>query len=122
MKFPFFGRDNAMTKSKFKPQHLLTSFTSMRASSIVISGTLGEKNYLLILACMVGIISGLAAVVLRWFCYRVHDWTTACLPGAPWHVWLLPALPMAGIFFCILFVDTKKIATFAMSIIYFKQI
>ncbi len=67
-------------------------------------GTLGEKNYILLLSCIVGLISGLAAVLLRWFCASVHSGTEALLPEASWSVYLIPALPAVGIFFCILFV------------------
>ena len=90
--------------AKVKFQHFLTSFTSMRAGATLMRGALGEKNYILILSCVVGLVAGLAAVALRSFCEQVHRFTTAYLPDGTAGVYLAPALPALGIFFCILFV------------------
>lgn len=89
---------------KQKMQRFFSVITSMRANSVFLRGTLGEKNYILLLSCVVGIVSGCAAVLLRWFSEFVHRQTTGMLPGAPWTEYLVPALPALGIFFCILFV------------------
>ncbi|MBO5693995.1 MAG: chloride channel protein [Lentisphaeria bacterium] len=87
-----------------KIQHIFSSFTSMRTGSVVLRGALGEKNYILLLCCVVGVMSGLAAVLLRYFCELVHHTSTGMLPGGMWTTYLLPALPALGIFLCILFV------------------
>lgn len=87
-----------------KIRHFWTSLASPRSGSLLMRGALGEKNYILLLSCIVGLISGLAAVLLRWFCAQVHHGTESMLPHTSWAVYLLPALPAAGIFFCILFV------------------
>lgn len=68
-------------------------------------GSLEEKNFVLLLSCVVGVISGLAAVLLRWSCANVHKLSEALLPDNPaWQNYLMPALPALGILFCILFV------------------
>ncbi|MBR3709171.1 MAG: hypothetical protein IKM17_09190, partial [Lentisphaeria bacterium] len=87
-----------------KIQHFFSSFSSMRTGSVVMRGALGEKNYILLLCCVVGVMSGLAAVLLRYFCELVHHVTTDSLPGGLWTTYLIPALPALGIFLCILFV------------------
>ncbi len=89
---------------KHKIRHFRNLFTSPRSGSVMMRGTLGEKNYILLLSCIVGLISGFAAVLLRWFCASVHKGTEAMLPHAAWSVYLVPALPALGIFLCILLV------------------
>lgn len=76
----------------------------MRAGSTLMRGTLGEKNYIFLLSILVGLVSGAAAVLLRWFAFFCHRLGESALPGAPYFEYLLPALPAVGIFFCILFV------------------
>ncbi len=68
------------------------------------SGTLGEKNYLLLLSVIVGLVSGIAAVILRFFSEEVRQWSLAVLPDSPVRDYLIPLLPAFGIFICILFV------------------
>lgn len=69
------------------------------------TGTLEEKNFVLLLSCVVGVIAGLAAVLLRWTCANVHVLSEMLLPDDPaLSVYLIPALPAIGILFCILFV------------------
>ena len=64
---------------------------------------LGEKNYILLLSLVVGLIAGLAAVLLRTIVAELHHVTDAYIPEKL-AMWILPALPAVGIFFCILFV------------------
>lgn len=64
---------------------------------------LGEKNYILLLSLIVGLIAGLAAVLLRTFAASIHELIQTYF-HAPWAVWILPAFPAVGIFFCIIFV------------------
>ncbi len=64
---------------------------------------LGEKNYILLLSLVVGLVAGLAAVLLRSMVWYLHHLFDRIVP-APWGMWIFPALPAIGIFFCILFV------------------
>lgn len=92
-----------MATLKEKISSELDSFTSR--ISMTRPGTLEEKNFILLLSCVVGVIAGLAAVLLRWFCANMHELSFALLPeNTTWQIYLIPALPALGILFCILFV------------------
>lgn len=60
----------------------------------------GEKNYFLLLSILAGLVSGGAAVLLKALAHKISD-AAGSLGLSPW---LVPLLPGAGIFFCILFV------------------
>lgn len=62
----------------------------------------GFKNCILLLSVVVGLLAGLAAVLLKFLTHSIHDFSFSQLsfPGA---IWLYPALPAVGIFLCILF-------------------
>lgn len=60
----------------------------------------GDKNYILFLSILVGLISGLAAVAMKSFAEYCHH--LGGLLGA--NPWIVPALPVIGVFACILFV------------------
>lgn len=62
----------------------------------------GFKNYILLLSVFVGLTAGVAAVLLKFLTHSIRDFSFSQLtfPGA---IWLYPALPAIGIFFCILF-------------------
>lgn len=64
----------------------------------------GEKNYLLVLSVAVGAVAGLAAVCLKSFADFCHHQSLSLVGGRDWMVWIVPAFPALGIFFCIAFV------------------
>lgn len=63
-----------------------------------------SKSFILTLCILVGLLSTLAALTMKYLCHRI-----ALLPGlwrkqSFWGCWLVPALPALGILFCLFFV------------------
>jgi len=65
---------------------------------------MGMKGYILLLCVVVGVISGLSAVLLKTFTHEWHRVLYSMAEKLPGAVWILPALPALGIFLCILIV------------------
>ncbi|MBQ9335965.1 MAG: chloride channel protein [Lentisphaeria bacterium] len=72
--------------------------------SLQMKRIMGAKGYVLLLCVIVGVVSGLAAVLLKTFTHEWHDLLYSLAGKLPGAVWILPALPAAGIFLCIIFV------------------
>ena len=70
----------------------------------VIHRTLGDKGYILLLSIAVGVISGSAAVLLKFFAHSCHDLAVMLGSRLPWMMWILPLVPAVGIFGCIVIV------------------
>lgn len=70
----------------------------------VIHRTLGDKGYILLLSIAVGVISGSAAVLLKLFAHSCHSFAEMLGGRLPWMMWVLPLVPAAGIFGCIVIV------------------
>ena len=58
-----------------------------------------QKGFVLLASVFVGLLAGLAAVLLKRFCELFHGLSSA-LSGDWWAFWLLPALPGLGILAC----------------------
>lgn len=86
-----------MTKSFL--QNLLSS-QQFRVVRSFLRSAAGEKNYFLLLSIVAGLVSGLAAVMLKALAHWIAN-TTGSLGLNPY---LVPLLPGAGILLCILFV------------------
>lgn len=63
---------------------------------------LGNQGYILLLSVVVGLLSGLAAVTLKTLTESCHH--LARQAEGNWVEWIAPALPAAGILFCVIFV------------------
>lgn len=62
--------------------------------------TLGEQNYIILLSVLVGLLSGVAGALMKSVEHGVH-YLVRLIPDAPWAMWVLPATPAVGVFFCI---------------------
>ncbi len=63
--------------------------------------TLGEQNYIILLSVLVGLLSGVAGALMKIVEHLVQS-LVACIPADnAWAVWVLPATPALGVFFCI---------------------
>ncbi|MBP5585510.1 MAG: chloride channel protein [Lentisphaeria bacterium] len=62
--------------------------------------TLGEQNYIILLSVLVGLLSGVAGALMKAVEHGVRS-LVRLIPDAPWAVWVLPATPALGVFFCI---------------------
>ena len=63
--------------------------------------TLGEQNYIILLSVLVGLLSGVAGALLK-SVEHLCQLVVGMIPAdASWAVWLLPATPAVGVFFCI---------------------
>ena len=62
------------------------------------------RTYLLFLSILTGIISGLLAVFLKYATKSVHRYTVSYASEHPSQLWLLPLLPLLGIFACVFLV------------------
>ena len=84
------------------------SFTDLRQDLHLLSAALkrvmGMKGYILLLCVIVGVISGLSAVLLKTFTHEWHRLLYGLVGKLPGAVWILPALPAVGIFLCIVIV------------------
>ena len=61
---------------------------------------LGNQGYILLLSVVVGLLSGLAAVTLKTLTESCHH--LARQAEGNWVEWIAPALPAAGILFCVI--------------------
>jgi len=86
-----------MTKTLL--QNLLSS-QQFRAVRSFLRSAAGEKNYFLLLSIVAGLVSGLAAVMLK----AMAHWISSATGSWGLNPYLVPLLPGAGILFCILFV------------------
>ena len=63
--------------------------------------TLGEQNYIILLSVLVGLLSGVAGALMKAVEHGVR-YLVALIPAdASWAVWVLPATPALGVFFCV---------------------
>ena len=63
--------------------------------------TLGEQNYIILLSVLVGLLSGVAGALLKSVEHLCQLVVGKIPADASWAVWLLPATPAVGVFFCI---------------------
>ena len=63
--------------------------------------TLGEQNYIILLSVLVGLLSGVAGALLKSVEHLCQLVVSKIPADASWAVWLLPATPAVGVFFCI---------------------
>ena len=63
--------------------------------------TLGEQNYIILLSVLVGLLSGVAGALMKTVEHLVQSLVSYIPADAAWTVWLLPATPALGVFFCI---------------------
>jgi CIC family chloride channel protein len=63
--------------------------------------TLGEQNYIILLSVLVGLLSGVAGALMKTVEHFVHSLLSYIPADASWVVWVLPATPAVGVFFCI---------------------
>lgn len=63
-----------------------------------------QRAAILILSAVVGAISGTLAVLLKAATHTIYQYTCGWAAAHPRHFWILPAVPTAGIFACILLV------------------
>ena len=63
--------------------------------------TLGEQNYIILLSVLVGLLSGVAGALLKTVEHLVQKGVGLIPADTSWAVWLLPATPAVGVFFCI---------------------
>ena len=62
---------------------------------------LGEQNYIILLSVLVGLLSGVAGALLKAVEHLAQMVVGKIPPDAPWALWVLPATPAVGVFFCI---------------------
>lgn len=75
---------------------------SIYSTAALLRGYMGDKPYILLLSVIVGVLAGLAAVLLKSVTGAFHD-LAAMICGKTGY-WILPFLPAAGIFLCIILV------------------
>lgn len=63
--------------------------------------TLGEQNYIILLSVLVGLLSGVAGALMKTVEHFVQSLVSYIPSDASWVVWVLPATPAVGVFFCI---------------------
>jgi len=63
--------------------------------------TLGEQNYIILLSVLVGLLSGVAGALMKTVEHLVQSLVSYIPADAAWGVWVLPATPAVGVFFCI---------------------
>lgn len=63
-----------------------------------------NKGLLLFLCALTGAVAGLAAVVLKSIAYACREFAAGLVAWRPGMVWAAPALPVAGIFLCLILV------------------
>lgn len=63
--------------------------------------TLGEQNYIILLSVLVGLLSGVAGALMKTVEHLVRSLLAYIPADAAWAVWILPATPALGVFFCI---------------------
>ena len=63
--------------------------------------TLGEQNYIILLSVLVGLLSGVAGALMKTVEHGVQSLVNLIPADAPWAVWVLPATPALGVFFCV---------------------
>ena len=63
--------------------------------------TLGEQNYIILLSVLVGLLSGVAGALMKTVEHLVQSLVAYIPADASWAVWVLPATPALGVFFCI---------------------
>ena len=63
--------------------------------------TLGEQNYIILLSVLVGLLSGVAGALMKAVVHLVQSLVELIPADASWAVWVLPATPAIGVFFCI---------------------
>ena len=63
--------------------------------------TLGEQNYIILLSVLVGLLSGVAGALMKTVEHTVRSLADRIPADASWAVWVLPATPALGVFFCI---------------------
>ena len=63
--------------------------------------TLGEQNYIILLSVLVGLLSGVAGALMKTVEHLVRSLVAYIPADAAWAVWILPATPALGVFFCI---------------------
>jgi len=78
---------------------------SLYSTAAVMRGYMGDKAYILLLSVIVGVLAGLAAVLLKGTTNYFHY--LADMLGAKagnYQAWVLPLLPVVGIFVCVIIV------------------
>lgn len=80
-------------------QNFLSSHRFRTVRSLLRSAA-GEKNYFLLLSIVAGLVSGLAAVILKAFSH----WVSGAAASLGLNPYLVPLLPGVGILLCIVFV------------------
>jgi len=63
--------------------------------------TLGEQNYIILLSVLVGLLSGVAGALMKTVEHFVQSLAGKIPTDASWAMWVLPATPAIGVFFCI---------------------
>lgn len=63
--------------------------------------TLGEQNYIILLSVLVGLLSGVAGALMKTVEHSVQSLVALIPADAAWAVWVLPATPALGVFFCV---------------------
>ena len=63
--------------------------------------TLGEQNYIILLSVLVGLLSGVAGAAMKAVEHLVQSLVAYIPADASWAVWVLPATPAIGVFFCV---------------------
>ena len=63
--------------------------------------TLGEQNYIILLSVLVGLLSGVAGALMKTVEHLVQSLVSFIPADAAWAVWVLPATPALGVFFCV---------------------
>ena len=63
--------------------------------------TLGEQNYIILLSVLVGLLSGVAGALMKTVEHLVQLLAGRIPPDAAWAMWVLPATPALGVFFCV---------------------
>ena len=63
--------------------------------------TLGEQNYIILLSVLVGLLSGVAGALMKTVEHGVQSLVALIPADASWAVWVLPATPALGVFFCV---------------------
>lgn len=75
---------------------------SIYSTAAVLRGYMGDKAYILLLSVIVGLLAGLAAVLLKSSTELFH-YISDVISGKT-GTWILPLLPAAGIFLCVILV------------------
>ena len=78
---------------------------SIYSTAAVLRGYMGDKAYILLLSVIVGVLAGIAAVLLRKstdFFHHAADWVSG--KAGDYQAFVVPFLPVAGIFICVVLV------------------